>query len=125
MRAARMNTFGAFFERLFERRERGSRAPGHRKRRKVEITHRLPVADHQRHGLAAKAGDAHREHRLVRERRDNAIAGGGGGERTTPPTSPSAGHSSAPKISAPESLRTPSRRGTRRPTAAPTCDSVA
>ena len=69
-----MNTFGALFERLFERRESGPRAPGHGKRRKVEIAHRLAVADHQRDRLAAKAGDALREHRLVRERRDHAIA---------------------------------------------------
>ena len=74
MSAARMNTFGALFERLFERRERGPRAPGHGKRRKVEIAHRLAVADHQRDGLAAEARDALREHRLVRERRDHAIA---------------------------------------------------
>ena len=72
--AARVNTFGALIERLFERRERGPRAPGHGKRRKVEIAHRLAVADHQRDRLAAKAGDALREHRLVRERRDHAIA---------------------------------------------------
>ncbi len=69
-----MNAFGALFERLFERRERGPRAPGHRKRRKVEIAHRLAVADHQRYRLAAEARDALREHRLVGERRDNAIA---------------------------------------------------
>ena len=69
-----MNAFGALIERLFERRERGPRAPGYRKRRKVEIAHRLAVADHQRDGLAAKARDALRQHRLVRERRDHAIA---------------------------------------------------
>ena len=74
MSAARVNAFGAFFERLFERRESGPRAPGHRKRRKVEIAHRLVVADHERCSLAAEAGDALREHRLVRERRDNAVA---------------------------------------------------
>ena len=38
------------------------------------MAHRLIVADHQRYGLAAKARDAFREHRLVRERRDDAIA---------------------------------------------------
>ncbi len=74
MSAARMNAFGALFERLFERRERGPRAPGYGKRRKVEIAHRLTVADHQRDGLAAKAGEALREHRLVRESRNHAIA---------------------------------------------------
>ena len=69
-----VNTFSALFERLFEPRESGPRAPSHRKCRKVEIAHRLTVADHQRYGLAAKAGDAFREHRLVRERRNHAIA---------------------------------------------------
>src|SRR5260370_18692084 len=74
MRATWMNTFGALFERLFERRESRPGAPGYGKRRKVEVAHRLTVADHQRYGLAAKAGEALREHRLVRERRNNAIA---------------------------------------------------
>ena len=69
-----MNTFGALIERLFERRERGPRAPGYRKRRKVEIAHRFAVADHQRDGLTAKAREALRQHRLVRESRDHAIA---------------------------------------------------
>ena len=75
LRARRwVNALGALFERLVERRERGPRAPGHRKRRKVEIAHRLAVADHQRYRLAAKARDALREHRLVGESRDDAIA---------------------------------------------------
>ena len=72
--AVRMNAFGARIERLFERRERGPRAPGYRKRRKVEIAHRFAVADHQRDGLAAKAREALRQRRLVRESRDHAIA---------------------------------------------------
>ena len=38
------------------------------------MTHRLSVADHKRHRLAAKANDTLREHGLVRERRDHPVA---------------------------------------------------
>ena len=108
--------------------------------------HRLVLADDQRDRLAAKAHDALGERRLVGEGRDDAeavdardVLGGehrddagmraperarspnanaacACGERTARATSASAGHSSAPNISAPESFRAPSRRGRRRPT---------
>jgi hypothetical protein len=51
----RVNAFSALFERLIECRQRRQRAPGHRKRREIEMAHRLIVTDHKRHGLAAKA----------------------------------------------------------------------
>ena len=73
-RAVRVNAFGALFERLVDRRQRRQRAPGHRKRREIEMAHRLIVADHKRHRLAAKAHEALREHGLVRERRDHPVA---------------------------------------------------
>ena len=38
------------------------------------MTHRLAVANHKRHRLAAKARDALREHGLVGERRDHSVA---------------------------------------------------
>ena len=73
-RAARVNAFGALLKRLVDRRQRRQRAPGHRKVREIEVAHRLAVADHKRHRLAAKAREALREHGLVGERRDHSVA---------------------------------------------------
>ena len=76
--AVRVNAFGALFQRLVERRQRRQRAPGHRKRREIEMAYRLVVADHKRHGLAAKAHEALREHGLVGEMRNHPVAIGAG-----------------------------------------------
>ena len=51
----RVNAFSALFKCLAECRQRRQRAPGHRKRREIEMAHRLIVTDHKRHRLAAKA----------------------------------------------------------------------
>ena len=73
-RAAPVNTFGALLKRLVDRRQGGTRAPRHRKVREIEVTHRLAVANHKRHRLAAKARESLREHGLIGEKGDHSVA---------------------------------------------------